>query len=341
MGATRPLHPMPRTEAERTRNRRVDILLDAVPLSQKPRIYGMMEFEVPQTGCTIPSPPQTTKVRFGSIVFDAEVVTTGFNPMPRDFIQQVATEGISSPQKLKFSCHRVEASSDCRAFIIPAWAFEGAVGATLPANELPSDWEYGFIQTVQRSRYLHLYDGGAGRECVISAPARDALSGSPPPWVEPAAVTTLDSSTPARMEDSPFTIATISNPATPDRKLRQVCIEGTFLIWLITRKKTASAPVLLLFKDITVGRTWELKQGRDPGDPQAWVEYGGQFESRTGDGNIANPPRPKLNGPTAGSQGVQCFVPVTAKICQTEQQRQFLTHCKVGGVCATRTIGNG
>jgi hypothetical protein len=68
-------------------------------------------------------------------------------------------------------------------------------------------------------------------------------------------------------------------------------------------------------------------------DPQSWVAFGGQFESRRGDGNTPNPPRPKLDGPTANSQADTCFQPVTAKSCKTEQQRQFLTHCIVGGSC--------
>jgi hypothetical protein len=68
-------------------------------------------------------------------------------------------------------------------------------------------------------------------------------------------------------------------------------------------------------------------------DPDAWVVFGGQFELRRGDGNTKDPPRPMLIGPTAGSQVGTCFVPVTAKSCQTGQQREFPTHCAIGGKC--------
>jgi hypothetical protein len=157
--------------------------------------------------------------------------------------------------------------------------------------------------------------------------------------MQSAATTTLDSSTPASIEDSPKTVATIVHPTDPNLKLQQVCIDGVYLIWLAARnKKTSAPPVLLLFKEITVGRTWEFIQGRgfDPMDPAAWVAFGGQCESRSGDGNTKNRPRPKLDGPTANSLVEACFVPVTAKTCETEQRRQFLTNCIVGGQCGTK-----
>jgi outer membrane protein OmpA-like peptidoglycan-associated protein len=334
MGATRPLYPAPRTDAERARNRRVDVLLEAVPIRGQRQVFRTIAAPAPQPACNQPSPAQSATVTSGGIAFDAQMVTTAFNPMPKGFIQRFVFAAKPSLQGLRFSCHRVEGRNDCLAFVIPAWAYDGAVSATLSATQAAGDFEFGFIQTVQRSRILHVYDGGAGRECVISASTRDALAGSPPPWMQSAAVSTLGSATPASIEDSPNTVATITHPTTPNLKLRQVCLEGSYLIWLAVRKKTASAaPVPLLFKEITVGRTWEFIQGRDPMDPDAWVAFGGQFESRSGDGNTKNRPSPKLNGPTANSQVATCFVPVTAKACQTEQQRQFLTNCIVGGQC--------
>jgi hypothetical protein len=333
MGATRPLHPTPRSGAERARNRRVEILLEAVPVVGEPR-SGLMIGALSEGACTVPSLSQSAIVKSGGIVFTASMAATAFNPMPKGFVQQFRFAKEPSTRALRFSCHRVEARKDCPVFVIPAWAYDGAVRATLQASEDPNDWEYGFIQTVQSSRLLHVYDGSVGRECVIAAPTRDALAGSPPPWMQPAAVTTLGSSTPASLEDSPFTVARIDHPTQPQLKLRQVCIEGTFLIWLVARKKTSSAqPVLLLFKEITVGRTWEFDPKKDPMDPDAWIAFGGQFESRSGDGNTKNAPRPKLDGPTANSGVATCFVSVTGKRCKTEEQRQFLTHCIVGGSC--------
>ena len=333
MGATRPLHPTPRSEAERARNRRVEILLEAVPIVGEPR-SGVMLGALSEGTCTVPSLSQKATVKSGSIVFTASMAATAFNPMPKGVVQQFRFANQPSTSALRFSCHRVEARVDCPAFIIPAWAYDGAVGATLPPGQNPDDWESGFIQTVQRSRFLHVYDGNVGRQCVIAAPTRDALAESPPPWMQPAAVTTLASSTPASLEDSPFTVARIDHPTQPQLKLRQVCIEGTYLIWLAARKKTSSAsPVLLLFKEITVGRTWEFDPKKNPMDPDAWIAFGGQFESRSGDGNTKNAPRPKLDGPTANSGVATCFQPVTGRACKTEEQRQFLTHCIVGGSC--------
>jgi hypothetical protein len=335
MGATRPLYRTPSTEAERMRNRRVDILLEAVPSSGDSRNASLSgALSEPATACTNPSPPQKATVRSGRLVFDAEIKTTAFNPMPQGVVQQFVFANQPGTKALRFSCHRVEARKECLAFIIPAWAYDAGVAATLPVGEVESDWEYGFIQTVQSSRMLHVYDGGVGRECVISTPTRDALSSAPTPWMQAAAVTSLGSPTPASLEDSPRTVVTIVHPTQPNLKLQQVCIEGIFLVWLAARKKTAStAPILLLFREITVGRTWQFISGRDPMDPQSWVAFGGQFESRRGDANTPNPPRPKLDGATANSQVATCFQPVTAKSCKTEQQRQFLSHCIVGGIC--------
>jgi outer membrane protein OmpA-like peptidoglycan-associated protein len=335
MGATRPLFAAPRTEAERARNRRVDILLDAVADSATSSgVSTLGAFYEPPPACTDPSPPQKTSVKAGGIKFDAEVKTTAFNPMPLGFIQQFVFAKQQATKALRFSCHRVEARQGCPAFVIPAWGFDGAVSALLPAGEVESDWEYGFIQTVQSSRILHVYDGNVGRQCVIATPTRDALRGAAPPWMQAAAVTTLGSATPASLEDSPNTIATIDHPTQPNLKLKQVCIDGVYLIWLAARKKTASTPpVLLLFKQITVGRTWQFIAGRDPLNPQSWVPFGGQFESLRGDVTTPNAPRPKLDGPTANSQVDTCFQPVTAKSCKTEEQRQFLKNCIVGGSC--------
>jgi hypothetical protein len=333
MGATRPLYPMPRTQAERARNRRVDILLEAVPVRTQRPLFRTAAAPAAQSACTPPSPAQSTTVTSGGATFDAKMTTTAFNPLPKGVIQQFVFAKRPTVPALRFSCHRVEAQKDCLAFVSPAWGYEGAVAATLPPGQAASDWEYGFIQTVQRSRLLHVYSGGAGRECVISAPTRDALAGSSPPWMQTASVTTLGSSTPASIEDSPNTVATIAHPTDPSLKLQQVCIDGVYLIWLAARnKKSAAPPVLLLFKEITVGRTWEFIQGRgfDPMDPAAWVPYGGQFESRSGDGNTNNRPPPKLDGRTANSLVATCFAPVMAKPCETEQRRQFLTSCIVG-----------
>ncbi|MFO1428598.1 MAG: hypothetical protein U1F76_00425 [Candidatus Competibacteraceae bacterium] len=339
MGASRPLHPAPRTETERARNRRVDILLVAAPFHGRPRTFYEKPRAFRLTGapsqptCTHPAPPQKAIVRSGGIVFEAEVTTRAFNPLPRGCIQQFVFANDPNAKALRFSCHRVEARSDCRAFVIPAWAYEGAVGATLPAGQKDDDWEYGFIQTVQSSRVLHVY-GTVGRECVIASPTRDALSGTPSPWMWSATVKTLGSPVPTYTEDSPHTIARIDHPTIPNQKLRQVCFEGTFLIWLAARNKISSAaPVLLVFKQIVVGRTWELIPERDPLDPQAWVAYGGQRESSRGDGNTANRPLPKLDGPTAGSLVATCFKPVTDKSCRTKEQPEFMNNCLVGGDC--------
>ena len=345
VGATMPAVARPRSETERARNRRVDILLETErPLAPPRQAFAQISTRQqvlappsaqPSPACIPPSPNQSVVISPGpNMRFDATVSTLAFNPSTIGSIQQVMNAGTQVITAMRFSCHRVIAQPGGCVDIIPAWRFGASLTAVLPSTEPFADWESGFMQTVSSSAIRHLYTGGT-HECVTSSPTRDAMIGSQPLWFDARFVPALDDATRNPViEDTPRTDAQLSRPGLGD--LRQVCFEGVFQIWFAVRKaRPPAAPILLAFKEIEVRRSWTLIPGRSPTDTAAWVHRGGQREIRRGSGTDAKLPRPVVTGRTANEQQGQCFRDVTraTSLCPQDALPEFANLCITGVTC--------
>lgn len=343
MGATIPAVKQPRTEAERLRNRRVDILLEA-ERRQAPSMPAMTFISArqralvaqvgqPVSACTVPSPEQKAAVSRGpNTRFNASVSALAFNPTTVGFIQQVKVPGSDVITAMRFSCHRVLAGARCLD-VVPAWRFGADFSVVLPDSEPFGDWEMGFMQTVASSNIRHVYTRGT-RQCIIASPTRDAIAGSPLPWFDARFVHALDAGRNPVIEDSPRTTAQIRHPVLGE--LRQVCLEGVYQIWLAVRKaKPAGAPILLVFKEIQVRRNWTLISGRSAEDSASWVHRGSQCEIRRGDGNSAQLPRPVLTNPTANDSVATCFrdIPGAVSLCPPDAVPEFPNLKIIGVTC--------
>lgn len=342
VGATMPAVTKPGNEAERLRNRRVDILLESErPLAPSKQAFARIpphkQALVPQITqrtptCIDPSPTQTALISpRPNTSFDVSVLALAFNPSTVGTIQQVMVAGSNTITAMRFSCHRVIASNGCLD-VIPAWRFGANFNATLPASESAGDWEIGFMQTVVSSNIRHVYTGGT-HQCIISTPTRDAVAGSQLPWFEGRFTHPLDGGQNPVLEDSPRTEAQLRRPALGE--LRKVCLEGVYQIWLAVRKArpAPAPPILLIFKEIQVGRSWTLISGRSPNDAMSWVHRGGQREIRVGNGNNKTLPGPVLANPTANDSVVKCFRDVPGVVSLCPDPAEFPNLCIKGVTC--------
>lgn len=336
LGAAVPVVRQPRHELDRSRNRRVDILLESEQrlASAKDLISFPLVAEITQPQpptCTNPSPKQSVSISRPGITINANIVALSFNASTIGTIQQVITKDTNKVIGLRFSCHRVIAQSAGCTDVIPAWKF-AADFTSSSTSEDPKDWEIGFIQTIASHSIRHVYTGGT-RVCTISKPTRDATKGSNAPWYDSLFVHALDAGKNPIMEDSPNTDALLKHSKLGD--LRQVCVEGMFQIWLAARKTGASGPLMLLgFREIEVARNWTFIPGRNPEDTSAWVHRGGQREKRQGSGNDRKLPRPELTGSTANDQQSTCFRDdASAKALCPESVPEFTSLCMLGRTC--------
>jgi hypothetical protein len=316
-------------------------LLDAVGFSGKPRL-AQIQITGPEQkrDCTHPYKSKTwderAEVTLNKIKFHVRMTTLGFNPSTKGDVREFprGSKGAHT-RALEFYCGRFLPDDKCKPYpmVHHAWSYNASLEAELPPGEPWGDWKYGFIQNVKEATVRHVYDGNVGRESRISKPTLDALdeTPSPLPWYSQIAVVPLDSPPlPPVIQDTPNTRASIVHPTNPKLELWQVCYEGTFLFCLAARKKT-SAPLVLMFKEIRLARTWHWDGKNDRRDPESWVHRGGQFVLSEGDGNDKNVPHLQLLGVTA--KHAWSSGSVTVEPCEIEELSEFNNHC-LFGVCS-------
>jgi hypothetical protein len=189
-----------------------------------------------------------------------------------------------------------------------AWEFAGAMAACLPDDVPDSDWEYGFVQTVESLTFDADYLLGWSAHKGVSARSRDANPGADAPWYDPPGAVAQPQGfsaqagglQAARLVDSPSVrflarrggpgdpVGTDAPPPPrgsvpiPCALLNSIEINGEFTIWMVARRKGSQALAFLLNTALSISRRGERKAAQDPEELTAWDGKAGKGQHALG-----------------------------------------------------------